>query len=122
MKRIINIFILTFGISFIYIATSGYVKLNCLFKSIFDICCPGCGLTRSFRSILNFDLYNAFKYNILGIPLFILCIVTIISLIIDTIRNRDNTINFYIKIFSKYYIGIIIILIVTMIINNMNGI
>ena len=122
MKRLINILILIFGISFIFIATSGYVKLNCLFKSIFDISCPGCGLTRSFRSILNFDLYNAFKYNILGIPLFILCIVTIISLIIDIIRGKDTTIKFYFNIFSRYYIGIIIILVVTMIINNINGI
>lgn len=122
MKRIHNILILIFGISFIFITTSGYIKLNCLFKSLFDICCPGCGLTRAFKSMLNFNLYNAFKYNILGIPLFILCIVAFISLIIDIIRNKNTTIMFYFKIFSKYYIGIIIILIITMIINNVNGI
>jgi len=122
MKRIINISLLFLGILFIFITTNGYIKFNCIFKSLFSVCCPGCGLTRSFKAILNFDLYDAFKYNILGIPLFLLCIITFIGLIIDIIKNKDATIKFYFKIFTKYYIGIIILLIITTIINNINGI
>ena len=81
MKRHINILLLIFGISFIWIVTNGIIKLECVFKSLFSVRCPGCGLTRSFRSILNLDFYNAFNYNILGIPLFIIGIVIIISIL-----------------------------------------
>ena len=73
-KRIINLIILLSGTLFIFIIVTGKVNVECLFKKIFHISCPGCGLTRSFRSILNLDFINAFKYNILGIPLFILII------------------------------------------------
>ena len=72
-KRIINLIILLSDTLFIFIIVTGKVNVECLFKKIFHISCPGCGLTRSFRSILNLDFINAFKYNILGIPLFILC-------------------------------------------------
>ena len=122
MKRLYNILLLLSGISFIAIVTSGKISFTCILKNLFGICCPGCGLTRSFKAILNFDLYDAFKYNILGIPLFLLCIITFIGLIIDIIKNKDATIKFYFKIFTKYYIGIIILLIITTIINNINGI
>lgn len=122
MKKFINISILLFSISFVVIAVNGVIKLECIFKSIIDIRCPGCGLTRSFRSILNLDFYTAFKYNILGIPLFIIGIITFLSLIIDIIRNDDKTINYIFKFLKKYYVGIIILLIITTIINNINGI
>lgn len=122
MKRLINILLLIFGISFIWIVTSGIININCLFKSLFGIRCPGCGLTRSFRSILNLDFYSAFNYNILGIPLFIIGVVIIISMIIDIIRNDNETIIYIFDFLKKYYIIIIIILIITTIINNIKGI
>ena len=64
-KRIINLIILLSGTLFIFIIVTGKVNVECLFKKIFHISCPGCGLTRSFRSILNLDFINAFKYKIL---------------------------------------------------------
>lgn len=122
MKRLINILLLIFGISFIIIVISGTFKIKCLFKLLFDISCSGCGLTRSFRAILNFDFYSAIKYNILGIPLFIIGIVTFISMIIDIIENGNKTIMYIFNFFKKYYIVIVILVIITMIINNINGI
>ena len=122
MKRLFNILLLLFGISFVLIVTSGIIKFNCIFKNLFGFCCPGCGLTRSFSSIFNLDLYSAFNYNILGIPLFIFGIVTCICLIIDTIKNSNRTINIILLFFRKYYIFIIILVVVTMIINNIRGI
>jgi hypothetical protein len=96
--------------------------VECLFKKMFHISCPGCGLTRSFRSILNLDFINAFKYNILGIPLFILCIIYIILLIRDVIIGSDKGNKLVLYIFSKFYILIICLFIISMIINNINGI
>lgn len=122
MKRFINIFILLFGISFIVIAVNSVIEFECLFKSLFNISCTGCGLTRSFRSIINLDFYDAFKYNILGIPIFIICIIAFVSLIIDIIRNDNKTINYIFKFLKKYYIVIIILIVITTIINNINSI
>lgn len=122
MKRLYNILLLLFGISFVVIVTSGIIKFTCVFKDLFGICCPGCGLTRSFRAILQLDFYNAFDYNILGIPLFIFGIITCISLIIDIIRNNNRTVNYILNFLGKYYVIIIILVIITMIINNIRGI
>ena len=121
-KRIINLIILLSGTLFIFIIVTGKVNVECLFKKIFHNSCPGCGLTRSFRSILNLDFINAFKYNILGIPLFILCIIYIILLIRDVVIGSDKGNKLVLYIFSKYYILIICLFIISMIINNINGI
>lgn len=122
MKRIINISLLLFGISFVIIVTSGSFKFECLFRNLFDICCPGCGLTRAFSSILNLDFYSAFKYNILGIPLFIFSIIICIGIVIDIIKNDNRTILFILNLFNKHFILIIVLIIITMTINNINGI
>lgn len=121
-KRIINLIILLSGTLFIFIIVTGKFNVECLFKKIFHISCPGCGLTRSFRSILNLDFINAFKYNILGIPLFILCIIYTILLIKDIITGEGTANKWIIRIFSKYYILIICLFIISMVINNIRGI
>lgn len=122
MKRLINILLIILGIFFVWITTSGILKFECLFKTLFGISCPGCGLTRSFRAIFDLDFYSATLYNILGIPLFIIGIITFISLIIDIIKNSDRTIVVFNNIFKKYYVVIIILIVITTIINNINGI
>ena len=121
-KRIINLIILLSGTLFIFMIVTGKFNVECLFKKIFHISCPGCGLTRSFRSILNLDFINAFKYNILGIPLFILCIIYTILLIKDIITGEGTANKWIIRIFSKYYILIICLFIISMVINNIRGI
>ena len=121
-KRIINLIILLSGTLFVYLVVTGKLYMECLFKKIFHISCPGCGLTRAFRAIINLDFISAFKYNILGIPLFISGILYIVILIYDIItgKNVGNKIMF--NIFNKYYIVIVCLLIISMIINNVNGI
>ena len=122
MKRCKNILILLFGTLFGLIAISGTIKLDCIFKKLFNISCPGCGLTRSFRALLRFDIISSFKYNIFGPILFIIIIIGIIFLIKDIIKNEDKTIKYTYKILSKYYYIVIICLITSMIINNIRGI
>ena len=122
MKRFKNILILLFGSIFILIAVSGKLKLDCIFKELFSISCPGCGLTRSFRSLLKFDIISSFKYNIFGPILFVILVVGVIFLIKDIIKNEDKTIKYTYKLLSKYYYIVIICLIISMIINNVRGI
>lgn len=122
MKRCKNILILLFGLLFVSIVISGTINFECIFKKLFNISCPGCGLTRSFRSILKFDIISSFKYNIFGPILFIIIIIGIIFLIKDIIKNEDKTIKYTYKILNKYYYIVIICLIISMIINNIRGI
>lgn len=122
MKRVVNLLIILFGIIFLYIVITGTISFKCVFKELLGISCPGCGLTRSFRAIINLDFNGAIKYNILGIPLFVSIILVGISLVIDIILNSDRTLKFIDRLFKKNYIVIILILIITLIINNINGI
>lgn len=122
MIRLKNILIL-FGISlFAYISLSGTIKFNCIFKQLFNISCPSCGLTRSIRALLKFDIIGSFKYNIFGPMIFIIIIVYLIFLVKDIIKNEDKTKIFIYYYLGKYYYIIIICLIISMIINNIRGI
>lgn len=122
MKRVINLLIILFGILFVYIVITGTISFKCVFKELLGISCPGCGLTRSFRAIINLDFIAAFRYNILGIPLFVSIILIAISLICDIILNSDRTLRFTYNFFKKNYAIIILMLVVSLIVNNINGI
>lgn len=122
MKRLKNLLILFSIIIFVSIAISSKIKLVCVFKKYLNINCPGCGLTRAFRSILSFDLITAAKYNILSIPLFICMIIFIFSIIKDIVLGKETTIAFLNNIFKKHYVILLIIIFITMIINNINSI
>lgn len=122
MKRTINTFILIGFYLFVYLLIKGIIPGDCLFKKIFKISCPACGLTRSLMSILRLDLISSFKYNIFGMPLFIMLIVGTIGLVIDIIKGNNNVINYIFKYLGKYYYILIILLIISMVINNIRGI
>ena len=38
-------------------------QIPCLFKTVFHIECPGCGITRAYISLLSLDIRQAFAYN-----------------------------------------------------------
>ena len=43
-----------------------FFDVKCLFRYFFGISCPGCGMTRAYRSLLHLDIISAFNYH----PLF----------------------------------------------------
>lgn len=121
-KRVINFSILIFGTLFVYFAVTGIFDMECLFKRLFHISCPGCGITRCFRAILNLDFINAFKYNIMGTPLFIFGTIYAFLLINDIIFNDNKGNRIVFCLLKKYYVVIIFLLGLTIVINNINGI
>ena len=95
-----------------------YLKFNipCLFKKTFHIPCPACGMTRAIKSIMNFNIYKSFSYNILTFPLIIIIFLLFITTIIDLLYNK-HYLNKIINTITKNYHIIIILLIISWIIN-----
>lgn len=57
------------------LAPTFHIHIPCPFKHVTDFDCPGCGMTRLTLSLLEGDVYQAFRYNSLLfvlIPFFIL--------------------------------------------------
>jgi hypothetical protein len=98
------------------------LRWECVFKRILHIACPGCGLTRSLKSIFSLDLMSSIKYNILGIPIFIFGIIAMIIALRDFIKNEDTLMPIIYRNIKKYYKIVFILLTITMIINNINGV
>ena len=74
-------------------------------------------MTRAFKEIFNLNISKAFYYNILSIPLFIFLIFFFISIIKDIIKKEHKTLLTIENIFKKYWILIIILLIISEIVN-----
>ena len=117
MNRIKNGIILIILISFLcFVAIE---PVTCVIKSVTGFYCPACGMTRSFESILHFHFLDSFWYNILGIPLFIFIIFSLIMLIKDFIQNKFAYIPNLLNFFGKHYICIISLLLISTIFNNL---
>lgn len=59
---------ISLGILFIVYFAFSYLLLDlldttCIFIYLFNIPCPGCGMTRAFLSLIQLDFKNAFMYN-----------------------------------------------------------
>lgn len=114
-----NIIILTILITFLLILS--IIPATCLFKKVTGIYCPACGMTRAFYSIIyNFDLIQAFSYNILSIPLFIFIVSSSFILIYEIITNKFNYIPKLLQLLSNKLVlaFIFIFVIISFIINN----
>lgn len=48
---------------FLYLITDINICIPCLWKIIFGINCPSCGLTRAFMYLIKLDFVNAFRAN-----------------------------------------------------------
>jgi hypothetical protein len=62
---------------------------HCIFKAIFNIACPGCGMTRAFQELLRFDIIGALSYNLLAIPLILYFIGIFTARIIDAFKGTS---------------------------------
>jgi len=82
LKRLL----LAFGLlAYFLIMTWGLTAtgIGCVFLYLFGIECPGCGMTRALKCLLQLDLAGAFRYN----PL-IFCMPYVFSYIIFDFKGR----------------------------------
>ena len=118
-NRIINIFILFIAISLFFILFILKIEIPCMFKSILGISCPGCGMTRAINEIIHLRFIEAFKFNILSVPLVIIASISFFAIIYDIIKNSDIFIQFVDKEFTRYKYIILSIVFITFVINNL---
>ncbi|MBQ6546520.1 MAG: DUF2752 domain-containing protein [Bacilli bacterium] len=113
---LISIILLVFGILVVFV-----FDVNCVFKSVIGIPCPGCGLTRGFRELFSGHLIRAEMYNILTIPIFLFLLVFVLLLIYD-LCFKKNKMDIFLKIIVDNYKLLILLVFISWIINIIRGI
>src|SRR5574344_2174570 len=116
--KIINVFILLIGFFTFFIIFVFKLQIPCFIKKTFKISCPGCGMTRAIEALFKFDLISAFNYNILSIPITLFAIICIFILVYDVIKNTSLFINLINCVFTKFWYMFILLIIASMLINN----
>ena len=90
----------------LFLKTNFDIAIPCIFHEITGWYCSGCGITRSIESLVTFNLYQAFRYNMLVvvlIPFFLICVInSLYCYVID----RKNT------IYSRVPVNLLIVLVV----------
>ena len=97
------LFLLVEIIIFIFLQKN-MIHIPCFFKTISHIPCPGCGLTRAMREVLQFHFSKAVYYNILIIPIILLFCILNVFIFLDIIQNRNYVSAFIKKIFCQWKI------------------
>lgn len=114
-KRVLTTLVVaaTFILSvIIFIYLLELFNFKCIFKSLFNIYCAGCGTTRMIKEILKLNIYGAFRYNPFMFILFIFFIFYFIYKIYIYIKKGS------IKVNCKLLIIISVLLIIYMVLRN----
>ncbi len=70
--------------------TSSAIEIPCLFKTIFECECPGCGITRGIKNLLHLQLDVSLKYHKLSIILLFLVFYVSIHQILTIYKEYNN--------------------------------
>lgn len=121
-KKIHTLHSLSVGFVFfvlLYVLTIIFKVSLCPVKALFGISCFGCGMTRGFISILNFDFKTAYEYNVLSIPLFTGIVLYCIFAVLDVLFDKNYIFCIEKQLSKKYMYAIYVaVLIVSTILNN----
>jgi len=86
------------------------ISITCISRWLFDIPCPGCGLSRSFVLVSQFDFINAFKMNILTLPILIIGTIYFLCALIDVFANKRAIERFNAILAKKWVIAVAVLL------------
>lgn len=113
-----NIYILIGAlVVFLYLIFSFITGLSipCAFHEITHLLCPGCGVTRMFKALLEGNIIKAFYYNqliFISLPIFL---VLFIDLVYCNFKNKKCLL---LKIPNSVYYVYIVILLVFAVVRN----
>ena len=110
-----KIFMILIGLSFLLFI----LKIRiCPFFNLFHIPCPGCGLTRSMILLFQGKWLESIRYNVLGIPLFVCCLIYLVAFIIKKNKYIDEF------LFIHYHMVIVITTLIMIMVEliNMNNV
>jgi hypothetical protein len=82
----------------------GLIDIPCLWKSLFGIPCPGCGLNRSFTLITEFHFVEAVKMNIASVLLFLGGMVTIVAALVELFLRKPILSRLRLFIRNKWFL------------------
>ena len=104
MKKGHYFFILIVELLIFIFLQKNLIHIPCVFKTISHIPCPGCGLTRAMREVLQFHFSKAVYYNILIIPIILFFDILNVLIFLDIIQNRNYVSAFIKRIFCQWKI------------------
>ena len=93
-----------------------FTNYKCPWRRDFNIYCAGCGGTRTLRSLMKLDFYQAFRYNNLIIILIPVFLIYYFEAICNKFKIKNLNISKYMK--NKFWLSILIIIIFYGIIRN----
>jgi len=73
----------------------------CGFKNFTGLPCPGCGLTHSFCALAKGDFPDAFSFNVLGPPLFLILVFAWVRSM-SVLLNRSNMVQLLDRIAERF--------------------
>ena len=88
------------------------VPETCTFKTVIGYGCPGCGLTRSFISLSHGQLTEAFYFNAVGLPLYLLVIAQIPYRLVQVHRIRQGQSTLQLSQIGKWFAYLLGVLLV----------
>lgn len=112
MKNKQYIFLIIVVIIMAILLIHGKIAIACVFYGITGLYCPGCGITRSILSLIEGDIYQAFRYNPI---IFIDIPIIIITSIIDFIFKENKKVK---KVTNIIYIMLLVLTLVFGVLRN----
>ena len=111
IAQVIALILLVLGI----ILPSGGMGIPlCMFKRMFSLPCPGCGLTRSVASVLHGDFLKSWGYHPLGIFFVAVALLFVVNLILPRrravavrrfFRKHNDPLEILLIAFATFFIG-----------------
>jgi hypothetical protein len=97
-----------------FLPSSGMGVPLCMFKRLFSLPCPGCGLTRSVSSVLHGDFLKSWSYHPLGIFFVTAALVFVLNLVMPRrpasavqrfFRKHNDPLEILLITFAAFFIG-----------------